>query len=148
MLVTLFWFPSTRRYRAASRTDSRFQLTEKQWQRIADLFPDVPMSRVGGRPRVPSRICFEGILWVLRTGARWKDLPKDYPSYATCWRRFHEWAEAGIFHQAWSRLLIDLDRRGWLDWKECLADGTFTPAKKGARPSARPSLAKGARSWS
>ncbi|WP_390620493.1 transposase [Polystyrenella longa] len=42
----------------------------------------------GGRPQAPPRECFEGILWVLRTGARWKDLPKSFPSFTMCWRRF------------------------------------------------------------
>jgi len=108
------------------------QLTEEQWLLIANLFPEPTPSAKGGRPRVPSRECVEGILWVLRSGARWKDLPKCFPSPPTCWRRFREWTEAGIWKEAWARLLRQLDRRGGIEWSESMADGTFASAKKGA----------------
>lgn len=124
------------------------ELTDEQWSLIADLFPDPPPGRQGGRPRVDARRCFDGIVWVLRSGARWKDLPRSFPSYPTCWRRFVEWTAAGVWEQAWSRLVRMLDERGHIDWEESFADGTFAPAKKGGTGSARPSAAREARSWS
>ena len=108
------------------------QLTDEQWLLISDVFPaPVPDPR-GGRPRTDSRRCLEGILWVLRSGARWKDLPRSFPSYVTCWRRFVEWSSAGVWDQAWRRLVEQLDRRGAVDWEQGFADGTFASAKKGA----------------
>ena len=77
MRLTFVGWPSLRRYRTASKTEPKLQLTDEQWLLIADLFPWKPPTRKGGRPTVPPRVCLEGILWVLRTGARWKDLP-DY----------------------------------------------------------------------
>ena len=118
--------------RAGSRTEPRAQLSDEQWLLIADLFPAPPPSEKGGRPRRTARECFEGILWVLRTGARWKDLPAHFPSPPTCWRRFKAWTEAGLLKKAWARLLRKLDRRGRIRWKEAIADGTFSSAKKGA----------------
>ena len=115
-----------------STTELDKQLTDEQWLLIADLFPRVSRSPLGGRPRAPTRDCVEGILWVLRSGARWKDLPKCFPSPPTCWRRFKEWTEAGIWIRAWARLLRQLDRKGQVDWSESMADGTFSSAKKGA----------------
>ena len=142
MLLTFVFWPSLRRFRTASRTEPKPQLTDEQWLLIEDLFPWEPPSRLGGRPKVPPRACFEGILWVLRTGARWKDLPKHFPSPATCWRRLEEWTESGIFEKAWTRLLRKLDRIGRLDWEETHADGTFSPAKKGAPRLVGPSEAR------
>jgi transposase len=108
------------------------QLTDEQWLLISDVFPvPVPDPR-GGRPRTDARRCLEGILWVLRSGARWKDLPRSFPSYVTCWRRFVEWSSAGVWDQAWRRLVEQLDRRGAIDWEQGFADGTFASAKKGA----------------
>ncbi len=115
-----------------SRTEPEFELTDEQWKLISDLFEDRPPSPRGGRPRASSRECFEAIAWVLRTGARWKDLPKHFPSYPTCWRRLRDWTEAGIFRRAWERLINKLDREGDVDRSESMADGTFSPAKKGA----------------
>jgi transposase len=108
------------------------QLTDEQWLLIADIFPvPVPDPR-GGRPRIDARRCLEGILWVLRSGARWKDLPRSFPSYVTCWRRFVEWSKAGVWDQTWRQLVEQLDRRGDVDWEQGFADGTFASAKKGA----------------
>jgi transposase len=109
----------------------RPELSDEQWLLIADLFANAKPSPQGGRPRVDPRACFEGILWVLRTGARWKDLPSRFPSYPTCWRRFVEWTNSGALEKAWRRLINKLDRAGQVDWREGFADGTFASAKKG-----------------
>ena len=109
----------------------RPELSDEQWLLIADLFANAKPSPKGGRPRVDPRACFEGILWVLRTGARWKDLPSRFPSYPTCWRRFDEWTNSGALEKAWRRLINKLDRAGQVDWREGFADGTFASAKKG-----------------
>lgn len=132
---------------AGSTMEPEFELTDEQWNLISDLFPEPPRRPKGGRPSAPARGCFEGILWILRSGARWKDLPKHFPSPTTCWRRHKEWTEAGIWQTAWARLVRALDRRGRVKHEESFADGTFSPAKKGAKRWARPSAAKAPRSW-
>jgi transposase len=118
------------------------QLTDEQWSLISDLFPVPTPDPRGGRPRADVRQCLEGILWVLRSGARWKDLPRSLPSYVTCWRRFVEWSMSGLWERAWLRLLNQLDERGAVDWEQSFADGTFASAKKGAISSVPPSGAK------
>lgn len=124
------------------------QLTDEQWSLISDLFPERKADPRGGRPRVDSRRCLEGILWVLRSGARWKDLPRSFPSYATCWRRFAEWSLSGVWDHIWERLLKRLDEQGQINWSEGFADGSFSPAKKGVIASVRPNGARAASSWS
>jgi transposase len=116
---------------AESKTEPENELTDEQWSLIADLFPESDPSPQGGRPTVPARQCFEGICWVLRRGARWKDLPSLFPSYATCWRRHKAWTASGVWERAWTRLLNRLSRAGKLDADEAMADGTFASAKKG-----------------
>jgi transposase len=130
-----------------SRMEPQPELTDEQWLLIEDLFPEPRPSPQGGRPRAPTRPCVEAILWILRSGARWKDLPRHFPSPSTCWRRFDAWTQAGIWPRAWSRLLRQLDARGQIDTSETSADGTFAPAKKGAHALARRSAAKAPRSW-
>jgi len=123
------------------------QLTDEQWLLICDLFPIPKPDPRGGRPRVDSRECLEGVLWVLRSGARWKDLPRSFPSYATCWRRFAQWSLDGVWDRAWSRLLSQLDQQGDIDWVEGFADGTFASAKKGATALVRRNEVKAPSSW-
>lgn len=148
MYLTLVWWPKRARSTQASKTDRTTEVTDEQWLLIADLFPWQPPGRQGGRPKAHPRDCLEGILWVLRSGARWKDLPDDFPSYPTCWRRFREWTESGVLAEAWERLLQKLDEAGRIQWTEAFADGTFASAKKGALTSAPPSGVKGPSSCS
>lgn len=139
MLISLSFRPQRGRNCTGSRTAPKPYLTDEQWLMIADLFADPDPSPKGGRPRVPPRDCLEGVLWVLHSGARWKDLPFNFPSPATCWRRLKEWTESGVFTAAWHRLLGKLDRLRGVNWEEAIGDGAFCPAKRGAQalPTAR-----------
>ncbi len=122
------------------------ELTDEQWELIRPHLPAAPPRPRGGRPRADDRACLEGILWVLRSGARWRDLPERYPSPGACWRRLVEWESEGVLEAIWHAFLDTLDERGLLDWDETFVDGTFAPAKKGATKSAKPNVEK-ARSW-
>lgn len=123
-------------------------LTEEQWNRLKPLFPSPKNKEDGrGRPRRDPRDVLNGILWVLRTGAPWKDMPPRYPPYQTCHRWFQKWAQDGVFKQILSELAEDLCKRGGIDIRETFIDGSFTPAKKGAILSAIQSAAKAPRSW-
>ena len=119
-------------------------LSEDQWLRIEPL---LPRRSSRGRPWADNRKVFEGILWVLRTGARWQDLPTDYPSPSTCWRRLKLWEEQGVWIEAWRSFLSQLNDRGRIDWEECFIDATFAPAKKGGLQSERPERARAQSSW-
>lgn len=122
-------------------------LQERDWSRIAPLIRESKQrGRRVGRPRHSPRSVLNGILWVLRSGARWKDLPGEYPSYQTCHRRFQEWQSDGTFDRIAYTLAEELLARGHLDLRECAIDGTFASAKKGARSSGRRSVAKAPRS--
>ena len=123
------------------------ELTEEQWQKIEPLLPKPKKSRKGGRPPADYRACLEGILWLLRSGARWQDLPKEYPSASTCWRRLQAWEERGLWLKIWRTFLGELDAQGKLDWSETFADGSFAPAKKGGPASARPNAARVRSGW-
>jgi hypothetical protein len=88
-----------------------------------------------------------GILWVLRTGAPWADLPERYPSYQTCHRRFQQWVRSGIMRGVFEALAEDLQLRGRLDVREAFIDGSFAPAKKGDRRLGKPNVARERKSW-
>jgi transposase len=117
-------------------------LTDADWERIAPHLPRPKPSPKGGRPRADDRECLEGILWVVRTGARWQDIPVDLPSGSTCWRRLRDWAGEGSLQALQGLLVAELDERGALDLEELLADATFIRAKKGGTTSGKPSAAR------
>lgn len=119
-------------------------LSERQWEKIAPL---LPRQRSRGRPWANNRKVLEGILWILRTGARWVDLPEEYASPSTCWRRLKLWEEQGVWLKIWRTFLTELNERGRIHWSECFMDATFAPAKKGGSISGRPERARAQSSW-
>ena len=122
-------------------------LTDEQGHKIAPLLPQ-PKRRKRGRPPKDNRRVFEGILWVLKTGAHWRDLPSDFGvSASVCWKRLRRWDEQGVWLRLWRAVLSELDQRGKLDGQETFLDGSFAPAKKGATPSAKPNAARARSGW-
>jgi transposase len=123
-------------------------LTNEQWGILEPLIP-APARRADGRGRPwrDNREVLNGILWVLRTGAPWKDVPERYPPYQTCHRRFQQWVRTGVMRAILNALARDLVERGGIDLSEAFIDGSFSGAKKGGFAWARPNAAKAARSW-
>jgi transposase len=77
----------------------RYELTDHEWAAIMPMPPSKPR----GVPRVNDRRVLNGIFWVLRSGAPWRDLPRSFGPYTTCYNRFVRWRRAGV----WSRIIID-----------------------------------------
>jgi len=113
----------------------------------ADAAPPRRRQDNRGRPWASNRGCFEGILWILQTGAAWRFLPDEFPAPSTCWRRLKQWEDEGVWLHAWRTLLGALDEEGLLKWDETFLDGSFAPAKKGALPSGKPSGAREQSGW-
>jgi transposase len=107
-------------------------LTDEQWVLIGPFLPKLKRRKDGrGRPWRENRAVLNGILWILRTGAPWADLPGRYPSYQTCHRRFQHWVQCGVLKDILSVLAEALHDEGYLDLREAFIDGSFAPAKKG-----------------
>ncbi len=108
------------------------ELTNEQWRRIEPVILALtPKKDPRGRPARDRREVLNGILWILRTGAPWKDLPLRYPPYQTCHRQFQQWVRQGVFSRIAQELAEDLYERGQIDIREAFIDGSFAPAKKG-----------------
>ena len=128
----------------------RDKLTDEQWNVLKKFFPKQrETTSKGGRPGHSTRDILNGVLWVLRVGARWGDLPtpKGYPSGSTCYRHFRKWVEVGIFTKVIRALVEDLRERGKIDLTETFIDATFVEAKKGVQRLAKPSQVRVLKSW-
>ena len=96
---------------------TRQMLTDEQWERIAQLLPP-PRGR--GRPyEGDHRSTIEGILWIARTGAPWRDLPERYGKWITVYQRFRRWTRRGVFDAVFASLACELDLG------IAMVDGTF-----------------------
>jgi transposase len=107
---------------------SRIHLTDQHWAFIQPLLP--PPARTG-RPRADDRQTIEGIVYVLITGCRWQDLPREYGAPTTVWRRLKRWGQMGVWERIWRAALMALDQQDRLDWSMSFLDGSFAPAKNG-----------------
>jgi transposase len=80
-------------------------ITDEEWQRVAPLFPELrPRSELRGRPLANTRSVLNGVLWVMYSGATWSAMPRRYPSYQTCHRRFKAWYESGVLKRVTEQL--------------------------------------------
>ena len=129
----------------AAATHSR-DLTDEQWDLIGCFLPE-PVRRADGRGRPwrENRAVLNGILWILRTGAPWADLPDRYPSYQTCHRRFQQWVRVGELRSILEVLAQALHDQGYLDLQEAFIDGSFAPAKQGGARVGKTKRGKGSK---
>jgi transposase len=103
-------------------------LTDEQWSVLVLLIGEMPRRADGrGRPWRSSREVLNGILWILRTGAQWADLPERYPPYQTCHRRYQRWVHEGVFERILEELARDLKERGKGTKLMAMADRTGLP---------------------
>ena len=104
------------------------------WEAIEPFLPEEPPGPKGGRPRVPDRAALAGIVFVLKSGISWQMLPKELGcgSGSTCWRRLHDWQNAGVWEKLHERLLNWLGDQGASDWSRASLDSISVRAKKGA----------------
>src|SRR3954452_350296 len=91
----------------------RGDLTDEQWHRLEPLLPDKPHT---GRPNEDPRQILTGILWIHRTGAPWRDLPRRYGPVGPVSSRFYRWRKAGIWQRILSDLQAEAEQRGEIDW--------------------------------
>ena len=112
------------------RRVGRGDLTDQQWQRLESLLPaQKPWT---GRPGKDHRTIINGILWMLRAGAPWRDMPERYGPWPTVATRFYRWRKRGL----WDRLMAEVQQRadaaGQIDWEVHYADGTVVRAHQHA----------------
>ena len=114
-----------------------WRVSNQLWKQIQPIIPAPPPKKKTGRPRVNDRIVLDGILYVLRTGCQWKQVPKEFSSGSTVHARFSEWVRAGVFAQMWALLLQEYDVLHGIDWEWQSMDGALGKApgvpKKGHR---------------
>lgn len=104
-------------------------LSDKGWKILEPLLPELPSGQKG-RPWRGNREVLDGILWVLRTGTPWWDLPKKYPPYQTCPRRFQQWSRDGSLEKVLTMITEIPEKNRKLNMSECSIDAKFVASKR------------------
>jgi len=86
----------------------RYEISDEEWERIKDMLPS-ERSGKPGRPSGGNRTALNGILWIARSGAPWRDLPERYGSWSTLYDKFKRWSDAGVFERIFDALGVDAD---------------------------------------
>jgi transposase len=107
----------------------RHELTDEQFALIE---PWLPVANGPGHPWNPHRLLLNGIVWRLRTGAQWRDIPKRYGPWTTIYERFRRWVRDGIWDRILVALQLKLDEQGEIDWQQWALDGTSIRASRAA----------------
>jgi len=115
-------------------------LSDELWEIVERLIPEVERRyRYPGRKRIPDREVLTGILFVLKTGIPWEDLPQEMGcgSGVTCWRRLEEWQRQGVWARLHEVLLAKLNAADQIDFERAAIDSSHVRAFGGARAPAR-----------
>ena len=105
-------------------------MTNTQWERLQPLLP--PQTPKTGRPAVDHRRTLNGMLWILRTGAPWRDLPERYGPWRTVASRFYRWQRAGIWERILASVQAQAAAEGQINWEVHYVDGTIIRAHQHA----------------
>jgi len=121
---------------------AKLLISDELWAVVEPLLPKPRPKKKAGRPRVPDRACLTGIVFVLKTGIQWEELPQEMGCGCgmTCWRRLRDWQAAGVWWELHRVLLDRLGEAGRIDWSRASIDSSTVPAKgvkKGGRPPRR-----------
>jgi transposase len=109
----------------------RYELTDEQWAVIEPLLPKA----TSGRRLAAPRVMVNTMLWVLRSGAPWRDLPERFGPFGpwqTVYHHFNAWSRQGVFGRILEALQIRLDAEGHIDWDLWCVDGTMVRASRAA----------------
>jgi transposase len=109
---------------------NRGDLTNTPWERLHPLLP--PQKPKTGRPAVDHRRILNGMLWIRRTGAPWRDLPERYGPWRTVASRFYRWQHAGVWERLFSAVQAQADADGQINWDVQSVEGTLIRAHQHA----------------
>jgi transposase len=104
-------------------------LRDDQWNRIARMLPGKDTDR--GRTAADNRLFVEGVLWILRTGSPWRDLPMRFGLWNSVYQRFSRWSRSKVWHRVFAELARDAD------FEELYLDGTIVRAHQHASGAAK-----------
>lgn len=106
----------------------RYELTDEAWLLLEPLMPP---HKPGGRWN-DHRTTVNGILWVLNSGAPWRDIPESYGKWQSVYHRYRRWTREGLFARILHTLQLELDSQGRIDWSQFNIDGSNIRAERAA----------------
>ena len=101
------------------------------WARVAPVLAELDPPKRTGRPRIDPRAALDAIIYRMRSGVQWNQLPREFPSDSSVHRTFQRWRAQGVFERLWAVLVEQCDALGGVDWDGQAADGMLGKARLG-----------------
>jgi len=92
-----------------SKSIRRYEITDEEWERIKDMLPKERTGKAGRPVKMDNRTSLNGMLWIVKSGAPWRDLPERYGSWSTLYDKYAKWSNLGIFESIFKELSLDAD---------------------------------------
>lgn len=108
-----------------------WEVSDELWKRMEPLILELDPPKETGRPRANPRTIVDALIFRIRTGCQWNQIPRVYGDDATIHRTFQHWVEIDLFPQIWALLVEECDALGLVDWEWQAADGTMGKARLG-----------------
>jgi transposase len=111
-------------------------ISDELWEVIAPILAEVDPTKATGRRRVDARRTLDAILFRMRSGCQWNQLPERFPDDSSVHRTFQRWVRLGLFERLWATLVDHCAELGGVDWEWQAADGAMGKARLGGISSA------------
>lgn len=108
----------------------RHELTQEEWERVGPLLPD--RTGLQGRPGKDPRQMINAMLWIVATGAPWRDLPESYGPWKTVYNTFQRWTKSGLWQEIYEMLLVSAPSSNPVEWIIWQIDSTSCKAHQHA----------------
>lgn len=112
-----------------------WRVPDDLWQKIQPLLQESDPPKRTGRKRIDARAALDAIIFRLRSGCQWNQLPSEFPDDSSVHRTFQRWIRLGLFERLWAALLNDCTELGGVNWEWQAADAARSKARLGGMPS-------------
>jgi len=126
-----------KRKRAAEPLPTIWRVNEELWEIIQSILEELDPPAMTGRPRTGQREALDGIIYVMRTGGQWNQLPRKFGDDSSVHRTMQRWIARGVFQRIWALLIENCDELGGVNWEWQSADGAMGKARLGGISSAQ-----------
>ena len=108
-----------------------WRVPDDLWERIEPLLSELDPPKATGRPRIDARAALDAILYRMRSGVQWNQLPATFPDDSSVHRTFQRWRRLGVFDRIWAAVLAECEELGGVDWEWQAADTVRAVARLG-----------------
>jgi putative transposase len=112
-----------------------WEVDDQLWKIIQEILDELDRPASTGRPRTSQRDALNGIIYQIRTGCQWNQLPQRFGDDSSVHRTMQRWVTKGVFHRIWAALIENCEELGGVDWAWQSADGAMGKARFGGTVS-------------